>query len=409
MVEPGVGAIDAPPFTDAEIQALRDATPGCAERIHLNNAGSSLLTETVLDAQVEYLRFEAVVGGYEAADARQAQIAGSYEAVAALIGARPSEIAMVENATVAWNQAFHSLRLGPGDRVITAEADYGANFITYLQAAQRNGVDIAIAASDAEGGTDPASVEALVNDKTELIAITHAPTNGGLVNPAAEIGAVAQAAGVPYLLDACQSVGQLDLDVETIGCDFLSATGRKYLRGPRGTGFLYASERILERVGDELVEPAMLDHHGADWTGLDTYRVRADARRFENWEFNYASLVGLGQAATEASAIGMGRIQARVEALADYLRAGIADLGLPVFDLGRQRCGLVTTALADVDAFGVKAELANHGINVSTSTPNSTLVDATRRGLPPVVRLSVHYYNTESELDTTIAVLAGLA
>lgn len=360
------------------------------------------MSQGVLTAQVDYLTLEAQIGGYEAAAQRADQIEKVYASCANLIGAKPHQVAQVENATAAWNQAFHSLRLSEGDQIITSEADYGANFIAYLQAARFNGVETVIVPSDDTGAVDVNALENLIDERTKLISITHAPTNGGLVNPAEEIGEVARSAAIPYLLDACQTVGQLPLDVERIGCDFLSATGRKYLRGPRGTGFLYASDEILERV-----EPAFLDHHGANWTAVDAYEVRPDARRFENWEFNYGALVGLGVAADEALAIGLDRIEQRVNDLAEGLRSRLRALDLEVYDLGQRRCGLVTTSVPGVEAVEVKRRLAEDHINISTSSPASTLIDASRRGLPTLLRLSVHYYNTEAELDRVADRLAA--
>lgn len=395
-------------MTPAEIEEYRRRTPGCAGRIHLNNAGASLMSESVLAAQVEHLRLEAEIGGYEAAAARAADIEAVYDSCAGLIRAKRHQIALVENATVAWLQAFHSLRLslslGDGDIIITSEADYGANFVAYLHARDHFGINTVIAPNDDSGAVDVNGLADLVDDRTAMISISHAPTNGGLVNPATEIGAVARDAEVPFLLDACQTVGQLAIDVDTIGCDFLSATGRKYIRGPRGTGFLFASDAMLECMA-----PAMIDHHGADWSAVDSYVVRADARRYENWEFNYGAVLGLGRAADEALAIGLNRIEDRVVGLARSLRERLLAAGLPVYDLGRRRCGLVTTTVEGRKADEVMAELARLAINTSVSTPESTLVDATRRHLPPLLRLSVHYYNTEAELDRAVAALTELA
>ncbi len=395
-------------ITQSEVEEFRNRTPGCAGRIHLNNAGASLMTETVVATQIGYLELEAQIGGYEAAEARADDIEAVYGSCAGLVGAERHQIALVENATVAWLQAFHSVRLtlelGDGHTIITSEADYGANFIAFLHARDHFGTETVVAPSDDSGAVDVDALAGLIDDRTALIAITHAPTNGGLVNPAPEIGAVAADAGVPYLLDACQTVGQMAIDVEAIGCDFLSATGRKYIRGPRGTGFLFVSDAMLDRM-----QPAMLDHHGASWTAVDSYRIRPDARRYENWEFNYAAVLGLGRAADEALAVGLDRIEHRVVELARSLRDRLTAAGFPVYDLGRRRCGLVTTAIDGRPADEVKAELARRGINISVSAPESTLVDSTRRKLPPLLRLSVHYYNTDAELDRVVATLTEVA
>ena len=274
-----------------DVTRARAETPGCETVLHFNNAGASLMPRAVLDAQVEHLQLEAEIGGYEAAARAKPAIERAYDAIAEMLNCSRDEVALVENATVAWDMAFHSFDFQPGDRILTAEAEYASNYIAFLKVAKARGVEIAVVPSDNAGALSVAALETMIDARTKLIAVTHVPTNGGLVNPAAEIGRVAQAAGVPFLLDACQSVGQLPLDVEALGCDLLSATGRKHLRGPRGSGFLYVRKNLIEKL-----EPPFLDLHSAKWVAQDRYEIRADARRFENWEFNYAAVIGLGVA-----------------------------------------------------------------------------------------------------------------
>ena len=244
----------------------------------------------------------------------------------------------------------------------------------------------------------------MIDDRVRLISITHVPTNGGLVNPAAEIGAVARRHGIPYLLDACQSTGQLALDVDTIGCDLMSATGRKYLRGPRGVGFLYVRKRMLESL-----EPPMLDMHAATWVSRNSYEMRPDARRFENWESNYAAKLGLGAAVDYALDWGMDNVERRIVSLGQRLRGELQDLdGVTTYDLGPTPCGIVTFAVKGKTSREVAAALSAQRINVSTSEPSSTLLDAEARALPDLVRASVHYYNDDDEIDRFVAVLKRL-
>jgi selenocysteine lyase/cysteine desulfurase len=361
--------------------------------VHLNNAGASLVPQQVLDAEIAHLHREAEIGAYEAKAEAAERIEGVYRSIARLIGAAPAEIALVESATAAWNAAFSAFRFRPGDRILTGEAEYASNYINFLLARERNGVEIDVIASDASGQIDVGQLERSIDERVKLIAITHVPTNGGLVNPAAAIGRVARAAGVPYLLDACQSVGQLQIDVDAIGCDLLSATGRKFLRGPRGTGFLYVRRSLLDKL-----EPATLDLHAAEWVAPDRYVMRPDARRFEFWEFNHAGLLGLGAAVDYALKLGMEAIENRVLWLGKRLRFILSEYAkLPVYDLGEAKCALVTFTVPDRSAEQVKADLAKLRINVSVSDRPSTLLDATRRGLPELVRASPHYYNTEED------------
>jgi cysteine desulfurase / selenocysteine lyase len=386
-----------------DVDRARAETPGCEHVLHLNNAGSSLQPQVVLDAQVGWLQEEAITGGYELADRRRADIDRTYDEIAALIGARREEIAVVENATFGWHQAFWSLPLEPGTRIVTCRVEYASSYISFLQAQRRLGVTIEVLPDEPDGSVSVAALDSsLGRGGVGLVAIAHIPTNGGLVNPAEDIGALTRAAGVPYLLDACQSVGQMPVDVDEIGCSFLTATGRKFLRGPRGTGFLYVESDWLDQL-----DPAFLDLHGATWVADDRYELRPDARRFENWESNVAAGAGLGVAVAYARSWGMGAIAERVTGLAEDLRTQLAAIdGVEVRDLGRRRCGIVTFTKDDEPADDIQARMAENDINVSVSRGPSTLLDSERRDLPDLVRASVHYYNDEAELSRFCEVLA---
>ena len=378
-----------------DVARARAETPGCSQVLHFNNAGASLMPQVVLDAQVAHLQREAAIGGYESKAEAVDAIEGAYASIARLLNCRAEEIALMENATVAWHAAFLSLPWQEGDRILTAEAEYASNYISYLKLARQKGVVVERVPSTATGDLDVEALERMIDGRVRLVAVTHVPTNGGLVNPAAEIGRIAKAHNILFLLDACQSAGQLDLDVQAIGCDLLSATGRKYLRGPRGSGFLYVRKERLEEI-----EPPVLDLHSAHWVAPERYEMRPDARRFENWEFNYAAVLGLGAAVDYALAWGMPEIERRVVALAADLRTALAEVpGVTVQDIGTRKCGICTFTHERLDAATISARLRAQAINTSVSDPNSTLLDATARGLPDLVRASVHYFNTDEEID----------
>ena len=384
-------------------QARRD-TPATETILHFNNAGAALMPTPVLQAQLRHLQLEADTGGYEAATTANDQIEAIYDSIAQLLNADRSEIALVESATVAWDMAFYSVGFAPGDRILTAESEYASNYIAFLQVARRTGAVIDVIPSDAAGELDLDVLERMIDGRVKLIAITHVPTNGGLVNPAAAVGRIARAHGILYLLDACQSVGHMSIDVDAIGCDMLSATGRKYLRGPRGTGFLYVRHSILDQL-----EPPFLDLQAATWVAPDRYEVRSDARRFENWERNVAAQLGLGAAVDYTLDWGLPDIAARIDTLAAELRRLLAQIpGVSVRDLGRHPCGIVTFTAEAKPARELVAALRRQRMNCHASGPGSALLDATSRRLPDLVRASLHYYNTEEEVARFAAAVAAL-
>lgn len=392
-------------LTAEQVRRLREDTPGCREVIHFNNAGAALMPRPVIEATIDHLTLESRIGGYEAADAAEELIEGAYDAVARLIGAERDEIAIVENATRAWDMAFYSIPFKPGDRILTSMAEYASNVISFLQVARRSGVTVEVVPNDEHGQMSVAALRKMMDDRVRLIAVSHIPTNGGLIQPVAEIGTVAREAGAFFLVDACQSVGQVPIDVRAIGCDMLSATSRKYLRGPRGVGFLYVRREVVEQI-----EPVFLDLHAATWVAPDRYEIRGDARRFENWECNVAGKIGLGVAAAYAMVVGVEAGSARLRMLAEMLRERIRAIpGGAVHDLGVERGGIVSFTLEGVDPEAIKQRLAAERINVTVSTVASTRYDMTARGLERVVRASPHYYNTEEEVDRLVEVVASMA
>lgn len=384
-----------------DLEAVRAQTPSLQHGAHLLACGSALMPQCVVDTITDHIQLESRIGGYEAAAQQAEMLDAVYSDVARLIGAKPQEIALMENATAAWCQVFYGLKLKAGDRVLTCQAEYAANYVAYLQRAERDGIVIEVIPNDASGAIDLAALDDMLARPAALISITWVPTNGGLVNPAAGVGKLARQYGVPYLLDACQAIGQMQVDVATLGCNYLTATGRKFLRGPRGTGFLFIREAMIAKT-----EPAVIDHFAAPWVSNNRFELRPDARRFENWENAYALRAGLGAALRYAMEIGMDKIEARALSLAAQLREGLHQIkGVSLQDAGDTRCAIVSFTMANAEPSAVVDFVRRKGITIGASAPNSTLLDAQARNLPVLLRAAPHYYNTEAEIGALLACL----
>ena len=384
-----------------DILKARADTRACHHIIHFNNAGASLMPIPVSDALHSYLLEEENRGGYETAAAKVCELDNFYTASAKLLNCAPKEIAYVENATRAWDMAFYSLKFSPGDKILTTISEYVSNVVAYLHQAKRYGAELVFVPNDEYGQIDTKALENLIDQQVKLISINHIPTGSGLVNPVAEVGRIANAAGIPFLLDACQSVGQIPVDVQAIGCDMASGTGRKYLRGPRGTGFLYVRESLIETL-----EPPLLDHHAAKLVSPTEYVMCSNAKRFENWEQFLAGKAALGVAIDYALTWGIEAIQARIYSLAARLREKLSLLnGVTLTDEGQEQCGLVTFTTNQKSASEIQAALAAKKINVSVAGYSWNLVSFRLRGLSEAVRTSIHYFNTDEEIDIFVATL----
>ncbi|WP_455925988.1 aminotransferase class V-fold PLP-dependent enzyme [Pseudomonas putida] len=390
-----------------DLERLRTDTPHCERLIHLNNAGASLAPRVVLDAVNRHQQREVEMGGYEAAEAALPEHQAVYHSVARLLNAQASEIALADNATRAWDMLFYALPLKPGDVVLTSLSEYAGNYIPYLQLRQRCGIAIEVLPNDELGQVClKALQQRLQRPGVALVSLPMVASNGGAVQPVQAIGALCRAAGVLFLLDACQAAGQIPLDVKAIGCHMLTATSRKYLRGPRGVGFLYVDHDLCQRL-----EPTFLDLHAASLMTAQRYEIRTDARRFESWEHNMAATLGFGAAVDYALGCGVDRLWARIQKLGSYLRTGLAQLpGVHCHDQGGPLTGLVTFSHERHSASDIRQYLAQRPtrINVSIAGPASTWLDMHQRGLTEMVRASVHAYNTEAELDTLIQALHAL-
>jgi selenocysteine lyase/cysteine desulfurase len=386
------------------IQTWRKDTPGVDNYIHLNNAGAALPPSSVTSTMVEYLQAEAQTGGYELAANRRKAIDDFYLQVGRLVGVPPEQIAYTTNATDAYNRALSSIPWKKGDVIITTVNDYSSNQIAFLQLHRRFGVEVIRAAESSRGGVSLSDITRLIREKQpKLVAVTHVPTNSGLIQPVEAIGSIcAGLGGCWYLVDACQSAGQLPLDLKEIGADFLTATFRKFLRGPRGAGFLACSKRVLEAG----LEPLFLDLHSAEWDAPDNYLPADTAKRFELWERSYALVLGAAEAARYALAIGLPTIARHVQILAHYTRWQLASVpAIELLDRGPHLCGITSFHIPSTHPGRLMLHLRRAGIHCSVAyLPNAPL-DLQQKGVEWAMRFAPHYYNTKEEIDQAVAQL----
>jgi len=391
---------------DGRILDLRADTPGCAHVAHFNHAGSSLSPQPVLDAVIDHLTLEATIGGYEAAVAASDRLEAVYVSIARLLNASPDEIALVENATRGWDMAVYAIPFAPGDRVLTTQSEYASNLVALLQIARHRGVEIEVVPNDGHGQISLDALREALARPVAAVFVAHMPTNSGLIQPAAEIGSLIRELqpAAWYVLDACQTAGQVSLDVEHLRCDILSATSRKYLRGPRGAGFVYVRR---SRIG--IMEPPLLDLHAADLVSPADFVIRPDARRFENWESYVAGRLGLGVAVDYAVALGLDAIRDHVQRQADLLRSRLGGIeGVTIHDAGETRGGIVTFSHRDAGPEKIKQALAAEKINVSLSNIYRTYLDPGQDAIGTYIRASVHYLTTDDEIARLSGVIEAL-
>jgi selenocysteine lyase/cysteine desulfurase len=390
-----------------DIDKLRLDTPGCHKIAHFNNAGAALMAKPVVDAILNYQEYELMTGGYEAANFRAGAIEDAYNSISLLLGTKRHNIALTYSATDAFNRAILSIPFQKGDIILTTSNDYYANQIVFMLMIERYGIELIRAENTTYGDVDLDSIKnAIDKHHPKLVAISHVPTNSGLVQPVSIIGTMCREKDILYLVDACQSVGQMPINPESIGCDFLTVTSRKYLRGPRGMGFLWVSDRVLKT---NLVPITF----GAEWTDIGTLSIKPYANRYEDYEVNVSNILGMGAAAKYATDLGLDNIANRLSYLTRFTKDTLADLPvLTNMDRGLRKCAIMTFAVAGMESgIPLRNALIEEGINTSISMRGMAVIDFDEKGLNWVWRISPHYYNTEEEIiklrDTFLSLMAG--
>ena len=384
-----------------DITRARADTPACEELAYFTNAGAALPARSTLAAQKDYLDLEARVGGYEAPVVARSEVEAFYSNAAELVNCEPGEIAFQSGASEAWWRAFLSVDLQPGDRVLVGTTEFQSAAFGLIQAKQR-GVVIEMIPDDAYGQVDVNALEDMLRQPTKLVCLTQIAMSNGLVNPVEKVGEAIAGTGALYLLDACQAAGQLPLDVQAYRCDFLTATGRKWLRGPRGTGLLYVRGSIL----DDLVDPVFVDGQSALWDTTDTYELSDGSARFELGEMNPAGKVALGSAIRYALDLGLDDIEDRVRSLATSMRDQLREVPtVTVTDRGEEQCGIVTFTADGVEPATIAPRLRARNISVSSPSAPLSRFMFESVGVDAVVRAAPHYYNTEEEISRLITEL----
>lgn len=386
------------------IDAIRKNTPGLESGIYLDNAGASLVPRQVIDAVKGHFELESTVGGYVAQEQQAANLEHVYASLARLLGGNASEYAMTSSAAGAWGRAFYSVPMKAGDNVVTAYNEYCSNYVAFLHRAKRDGIEIRVARAGDDNALDTDHLASLVDENTKLIAISHVPSSSGQINPVAEVGEIAKAAGVLYLLDACQAIGQLPVNVGAIGCDMLAGTSRKFLRGPRGVGFMYVSAKALSQL-----DPVMMSNQSAVWTAANEMDVRCDTRVFEAWERSVALQLGFGAALDYLHSIDSSAAMKRTIEMGAYLRQKLAEKSsVNIADPEGPLAAIVTFEMQGRDPVEVKAKLAEQNIAVNVASVVHTRLDLEARGIESLLRASPQYYTLHDEIDRFVDAITSL-
>jgi selenocysteine lyase/cysteine desulfurase len=378
-----------------DISKLRQNTPGTLHKVHFNNAGAALMEQSVYDEVLNYQQYELINGGYEAQNHFEQELQNFYSECAKMLNCGPHNIAFTSGASHAWDLAFYGLNLNEGDEIITSHTEYVSNYLSLLKATKEQGVVIKVIDNDEHGSLNLAHLKELINDKTKLMTLAYIPTSGGQVNPVNEAGKLASEHGVTFILDACQAVGQIPIDLNTIHCDYLCATGRKYLRGPRGTGFLYVSDEALRKFG-----PHSVNARSAVWSGVNDLKVNEDATQYEDWEHNCAAKLGLAKAINNYITLDGKELWERIQNLAKSIRNKLRSIPkITVTDRGQLQCGIVTFHHESIDSAEIVKAMLAKNFNCTLTPKDFARLDLETRGLGDLVRASLHYYNTEEEID----------
>lgn len=394
----------SPHLSSEQIAQVRKETPGLEGHLHLDNAGASLMPDPVIARMKAALEQDVLLGGYVAQEQQQEELNAIYDDFAILFGGVSADYAVVGSAVDGWTKAFYSLPLQRGDNIVTAYTEYCANYVAYLQLKATRGVEIRVARMAPGGGIDLDHLESLIDRSTKLIGVTHMPSSSGEIVDAMTIGKIAKHHNVLYQLDACQSAGHIPLSVSEIGCDIMTGTARKFLRGPRGIGFLYVNQRARDQM-----EPVVLTNQSAAWVSADSYELLDNARIFEAWERSVMNQLGFKAALDYYKELGPLSASGTLLSIADTIRQGLADIPhvIPTCPEG-SKSAIITFNIKGMEAVEAKQKLADSMMTVQTASVQHTRLDLEARGIETAVRVSPHYYVTERDAAVFLNRIDGL-
>jgi len=382
-------------ITKSQLKKLREDTPGLESGLFFNSAGASLRPRLVTEAVKNFLDEEDRIGVHLAARNATQKIESIYASAAKLINAESAEIALMESNTRAWHSIIYALDFHEGDEVVFSAAEYASGYMAFEQLRRRRNIAMHVVGYSDDGTLDLSTLESVLTRRTKLVALTHVSTSNGTIHPVAEAGRIIRnRCDAFYLLDACQSIGQMQVDVKETGCDALTFTGRKHLRAPRGTGILYVRRNHISPL-----LPLLPDSHTNQFGADLSVTSGTEARRFEVFEVGVASFIGLGVAIDYALEIGLHNIESRIRLLADDLRQMLSSqANVCVHETGTKNSGIVTFSVTGLATEKLVEKLTGRGITVKFVDFNTAARDLETRGLKSVVRASVHYFNSEAEI-----------
>lgn len=388
------------------VETIRKDITDCDAKIFLNSAGASLMPKTVLEKISQYLKEEEKIGGYLLQDNQAQKLEEFYSEASKLINAQPHNLALTHDATDAYIKALSCIPFESNDVIVTTDDDYGSNQIQFMSLQKRLGIQIKRIKTLENGDLDISNFADLVDKHNpKLVAASHVPTNSGLIQNIKAIGEICNNKQILFLVDACQSIGQLQVDVHEIKCDFLTATGRKFLRGPRGTGFLYVSDKVLNLD----YYPLFIDGKGATWKTASEFEIEPSAKRFETWERSCALQMGLIEALKYLNRIGVDKVEAYNSNLMEHFRRNLSSIsGVVLYDKGSKKCNILTFNKHNKSLEEISTALKSNNVFFSVSHKHWGVIDFEKKGVEWLIRLSPHYFNTIEEIDKASEIIEGI-